>query len=67
MQKPYEIRPGVLEKLTGIKERRFWEHGTTYYDTATEAATKVIEKSGIDPQDIECLINTSICTSLFEF
>lgn len=61
-----EIRPGVLEKLTGIKERRFWEHETTYYDTATEAATKVIEKSGIDPQDIEVLINTSICRDYIE-
>ena len=40
-----EIPRGSLEGLTGIKERRFWEHGTNYYDTATEAALKVIEKS----------------------
>jgi len=61
-----EIPRGHLEGLTGIKERRFWEHETNYYDTATEAALKVIEKSGIDSQDIDCLINTSICRDYIE-
>ncbi|UYP47097.1 hypothetical protein NEF87_003382 [Candidatus Lokiarchaeum ossiferum] len=61
-----DIPRGSLENITGIKERRFWEHGIKYYETTTKAAIKVIEKAGIDSQDIECIINTSICRDYIE-
>ncbi len=60
------IKQGLLEGLTGIRERRFWDPGTMPSDAATLAARKVIEKAGIDKQEIGCLINTSVCKDYIE-
>ena len=60
------VRQGLLEELTGIRERRFWEPGVMPSEVATRAARKVIEKAGIDKNDIGCLINTSVCKDYIE-
>ena len=60
------IRPGLLEALSGIRERRFWDLGTQPSDIATMAARKAIEISGIDPQEIGCMVNTSIMKDYIE-
>ena len=60
------IRPGLLEALTGIRERRFWDSGTMPSEAATRAAHKAIELAGIDPQEIGCLINTSVSKDYIE-
>ena len=60
------IRPGLLEELTGIRERRFWAPGVMPSDVATQAAHKVIEQAGIDQDEIGCLINTSVCKDYIE-
>ncbi|MFN8568994.1 MAG: 3-oxoacyl-ACP synthase III [Kouleothrix sp.] len=60
------IPAGRLEALSGIRERRFWDHGTMPSDVATIAARKVIDQSAIDPQRIGCLINTSVCKDYIE-
>jgi len=60
------IKEGKIEKLTGIRERRFWDVGVTPSSIATLVAQKVIEKSGIDPHRIGCLISTSITKDYFE-
>lgn len=57
---------GMLEGLTGIAERRFWDPGVMPSDVATLAARKVIERAGIDPGEIGCLINTSVCKDYIE-
>ncbi|MFC1516157.1 3-oxoacyl-ACP synthase III [Thermodesulfobacteriota bacterium] len=57
---------GLIEGLTGIRERRFWDPGVMPSEVATRAAQKVIKKSGIDPQNIGCLINTSVCKDYIE-
>lgn len=57
---------GRLEDLSGIRERRFWDHGTRPSDVATIAARKAIESAAIDPQEIGCLINTSVCQDYLE-
>lgn len=61
-----QIPKGVIEGLTGIKERRFFGPGATPSEVATLAAKKVIEESGIDPNSIGCLINTSVCRDYLE-
>lgn len=61
-----EIPPGLLEGLTGIRERRFWDPGVMPSDVATLAARKVIERAGIDPNEIGCVINTSVCKDYIE-
>lgn len=62
----FEIKLGNMERLTGISERRFWDPGTAPSDVATIAARKVIEESGIDPQEIGCIINTSVSKDYIE-
>jgi 3-oxoacyl-[acyl-carrier-protein] synthase-3 len=60
------IPRGMLEGLTGIKERRYWAPGVMPSDVATSAARKVIEQSNIDPQEIGCLINVSVSKDYLE-
>ena len=57
---------GLLESLTGISERRVWPLTTLPSEAATAAATKAIEVSGISPDEIGCLINTSVCRDFLE-
>lgn len=60
------IPPGQLERMTGIVERRFWDRGVQPSDAATVAARKLIDQSGIDPAEIGCLVNTSVCRDYIE-
>jgi acyl-CoA:acyl-CoA alkyltransferase len=57
---------GFIEKMTGIKERRYWEAGTPIDEIATLAAQKCIQQSGIDAHKIGLLINTSVCRDYLE-
>jgi 3-oxoacyl-[acyl-carrier-protein] synthase-3 len=60
------IRPGVLEMISGIRERRFWAYGTQPSQIATQSARKAIELAGIDPAELGCLINTSVFRDYIE-
>ena len=60
------IRPGILENLSGIHERRFYDLGTQPSNIATLAARKVIETAGIDPNEIGCMVNTSVMKDYIE-
>ncbi|UCD31911.1 MAG: 3-oxoacyl-ACP synthase III [Desulfobacterales bacterium] len=60
------LKPGMLEGLTGIRERRFWDPGVMPSEVATLAARKVIARAGIDQDKIDCLINTSVCKDYIE-
>jgi 3-oxoacyl-[acyl-carrier-protein] synthase III len=57
---------GRFEIMTGIRERRFWDDETTPSQASTKAAEKAIAKSGIDKEDIECLLHTSVCRDFLE-
>jgi 3-oxoacyl-[acyl-carrier-protein] synthase-3 len=54
------LRPGLLERLVGIRERRWWPAGVTFVDGAAMAGAKAISESGVDPADIGVMINTSV-------
>jgi 3-oxoacyl-[acyl-carrier-protein] synthase-3 len=54
------LRPGLLERLCGITERRWWAEGVTFVDGAAMAGAKAISESGVDPADIGLMINTSV-------
>lgn len=60
------IRTDLLEELSGIVARRFWNQGTLPSDAATLAAEKVIAQSQIDRQRIGIIINTSVCRDYLE-
>jgi len=54
------LRPGMLTKLAGIQERRWWPEGTSFVDGAIEAGAKAIAEAGVDPDRVGLLINTSV-------
>jgi acyl-CoA:acyl-CoA alkyltransferase len=60
------LRPGMLERLAGIRERRWWADGVTFVDGAATAAAKAISESGVDPAAIGVMVNTSISRKYLE-
>jgi 3-oxoacyl-[acyl-carrier-protein] synthase-3 len=60
------IKPGLIEGLTGIRERRFWGADQQASDVATLAAEKVLETAGISREAVGCLISTSVCKDYIE-
>jgi len=57
---------GRLELMSGIASRRFWNPGTRPSEGATLAGRNVIDKAGISPKDIQCLIFTSVSRDMME-
>lgn len=64
--KTLNIPFGYLERLTGIKEHRWWDNGVLVSDGAAMAAERAIANTGIDRSEIQCLINTSVCRDYIE-
>jgi acyl-CoA:acyl-CoA alkyltransferase len=60
------LRPGLLEGLAGIYERRWWPEGTTFVDGAVQAGAKALAQSGIDPSRIGLMINSSVSRAYLE-
>jgi acyl-CoA:acyl-CoA alkyltransferase len=60
------LRPGLLERLAGIRERRWWSDGVTFVDGAATAGAKAISESGVDPARIGLMINTSVSRRYLE-
>ena len=60
------LRPGLLERLAGIKERRWWADGVTFVDGAAMAGAKAISESGVDPATIGLMVNTSVSRRYLE-
>ncbi|WP_448639222.1 3-oxoacyl-ACP synthase III [Geodermatophilus sp. URMC 63] len=60
------LRPGLLERLAGIRERRWWADGVTFVDGAAEAGAKAISESGVDPAGIGLMVNTSVSRRYLE-
>ena len=54
------VRDDLLEEVSGIGARRFWEKGTSPSDAATLAAEKALDESGIARDKIGVIINTSV-------
>lgn len=60
------LRPGLLESLAGISERRWWPTDVSFADAAAMAGAKAIAESGIDPDQFGLLIDTSVCRDHLE-
>jgi 3-oxoacyl-[acyl-carrier-protein] synthase-3 len=60
------IRPGLLEEVAGIRERRWWPEDVSFTDAAALAGASAIEAAGIDPARIGLLVDTSVCRSHLE-
>ena len=60
------MRPGVLERLVGIRERRWWPAGFSFVDGAVAAGAKALSACGIDASDIGLMLNTSVSRQFLE-
>ena len=61
-----KIPPQGVMQASGVEERRYWPEGTTIVEMATAAARKALHQSGVDPEDIGCIISTSVCKDYIE-
>jgi 3-oxoacyl-[acyl-carrier-protein] synthase-3 len=57
---------GRLEALTGIKERRLWNIGTTPGQQSIKTVQKLLEQTGFEPNRIGALIHGSVCRDYLE-
>jgi 3-oxoacyl-[acyl-carrier-protein] synthase-3 len=62
----FGLHEGRLEMMTGIRERRFWEDGALPSDASTRAGRRAMEKAGVEADDIECLLHTSVSRDCLE-
>ena len=60
------MRPGMLEVLAGISERRWWPEDVSFADAAALAGAKALAEAGVDPARIGLLIDTSVCRDHLE-
>jgi 3-oxoacyl-[acyl-carrier-protein] synthase-3 len=60
------LQPGMLEKLAGVKERRWWPADVSFADAAAMAGAKALAEAGITPAQIGVMINTSVCREHLE-
>ncbi|MCG6880028.1 MAG: 3-oxoacyl-ACP synthase III [Deltaproteobacteria bacterium] len=61
-----QVRSDVIQSLTGIMARRFWEPERQPSEVATMAAEKAIGDAGIDRSNLGILVNTSVCRDYIE-
>lgn len=66
LYKRLRLPPGRLELMSGIKERRLWPQGTRPSQAATYAGKAVLTKAEVNPEDVECLIFTSVSRDMLE-
>ncbi|WP_127127101.1 3-oxoacyl-ACP synthase III [Georgenia sp. SYP-B2076] len=56
----------LLERVSGVRERRWWAPGTEFEDMAADAGSKALAEAGVDPSQVGLLINTSVSRSSLE-
>lgn len=57
---------GFIERLTGIREHRWWDDGIVVSDASAMAGERAIERAGIHRDEIECIINASVSRDYVE-
>lgn len=62
----FGVHEGRLELMSGIRERRFWDDGTMPSDVSAEAGRRAMAAANVEPDDIECLLHTSVSRDCLE-
>jgi 3-oxoacyl-[acyl-carrier-protein] synthase-3 len=58
--------PNLLESVTGIVARRFWEPDTRPSEVAALAAERALERANVDRGRVGVLVSTSVCKDYIE-
>lgn len=61
-----DIPFGRIEHLTKIRERRWFDPDVTFSDAATWAAKNALKDADLEPDEIQFLVNTSVCRDYIE-
>lgn len=62
----FGMRANLIESLTGIAARRFWDPGVQPSDVATQAAIRALEDAQIQRKQVGVLISTSVSKDYIE-
>lgn len=54
------LKPGWVETVTGIAERRLWGRGQTFLDGAVEASRQAMDEAGVTARDLGAVISCSV-------
>jgi 3-oxoacyl-[acyl-carrier-protein] synthase-3 len=60
------LRRGMMQRLAGIQERRWWHTGTTFAEGAAMAGAKAMAEAGVHPSQIGLMVNTSVSRAHLE-
>ena len=60
------LRPGLLQGLAGITERRWWPEDVSFSDAAGMAGAKALAGAGVDPARVGLLVDTSVARAHLE-
>ena len=55
------VRPGLLESVAGIIERRWWPASVSFDEVAAMAGARALALAGVDASEVDLLISTSVC------
>lgn len=58
--------PGTIEKLTGVRERRWFDSGVKGSQAAALAGERAIQAAGLQASDIQALVNGSVSREYLE-
>ncbi len=61
-----KLKPGQVEALTGVRERRYWNAGQTMAEAAVRAGRKALAKSAVAAEEIGLLIYGGVCRDQLE-
>jgi acyl-CoA:acyl-CoA alkyltransferase len=62
----FGYRRGMLERLVGVVERRWWPEDVSFADAAAMAGAKALAEAGVRPEQVGVMINTSVCRAYLE-
>jgi len=60
------LKPGMLSRIAGIQERRWWPEGVSFTDGAATAGAKALAEAGVDASRVGLMINTSVSRAHLE-
>src|SRR5687768_11227363 len=59
LERRFDLSPGWVERVTGVRERRYAGESETTAGMAAAAARQALERAGLEPRDLDAIIGAS--------